>query len=240
MALQGKVVLITGGARGIGRYIAHTFAKEGANVAVADIEPLDKVTDELRAMEVETLGVKADVTNEQEVESMVDRVANRFGRIDVLVNDAAIVPHFAWGGPRWAAIRDMEKSFWDRVIGTNLGGTFLCTKHVLRKMGPNRSGHILNLYGGGGGTGAAAYVVSKEAIRVFTRFVAEEERENNICIVALSPGGTIATENAPEEARQRLPGPELAGPRFVLAAQVGMDMSGHLLDLQGDKLVIAD
>ncbi len=240
MALQGKVVLITGGARGIGRYIAHTFAKDGANVAVADIEPLDKVTEELRAMEVETLGVKADVTNEKEVESMVDQVANRFGRIDVLVNDAAIVPHFAWGGPRWAAIRDMDKSFWDRVIGTNLGGTFLCTKHVLRKMGPNRSGHIINLYGGGSGTGAAAYVVSKEAIKVFTRFVAEEERENNICIVALSPGGTIATENAPEEARQRLPGPELAGPRFVLAAQVGMDMSGHLLDLQGDKLVIAD
>jgi 3-oxoacyl-[acyl-carrier protein] reductase len=240
MALQGKVVLVTGGSQGIGRYIAHTFAKEGANVAIADIESMDNVTNELKAMEVETLGVKADVTNEKQVESMVDQVVSRFGRIDVLVNDAAIVPHFAWGGPRWAAIRDMEKSFWDKVMGTNLGGTFLCTKHVLRTMGPNTDGHILNLYGGGGGTGAAAYVVSKEAIKVFTRFVAEEERENNICIVALSPGGTIATENAPDEARQRLPGPELAGPRFVLAAQVGMDMSGHLLDLQDDKLVIAD
>src|SRR5215212_3647895 len=111
MALQGKVVLVTGGSRGIGRYIAHSFAKEGANVAVADIAPLDNVTNELKAMEVETLGVKADVTNEKEVESMVDQVVSRFGRIDVLVNDAAIVPHFAWGGPRWAAIRDMEKSF---------------------------------------------------------------------------------------------------------------------------------
>jgi NAD(P)-dependent dehydrogenase (short-subunit alcohol dehydrogenase family) len=238
--LQGKVVLITGGARGIGRYIAHTFAKEGANVAVADVEPTENVTNELRAMEVESFGIKADVTNEKDVESMVDQVASRFGRIDVLVNDAAIVPHFAWGGPRWPAIKDMDKSFWDRVLGTNLGGTFLCTKHVVRKMGPNGSGHVLNLYGGGSGTGAAPYVVSKEAIRVFTRFVAEEERENNICIVALSPGGTIATENAPDEARQRLPGPELAGNRFVLAAQVGMEMSGRLLDLKDGRLVVAD
>jgi 3-oxoacyl-[acyl-carrier protein] reductase len=238
--LQGKVVLITGGARGIGRYIAHTFAKEGANVAVGDIEPTENVTNELRAMEVEALGIKADVTNEKDVESMVDQVVSRFGRIDVLVNDAAIVPHFAWGGPRWPAIKDMDKSFWDRVMGTNLGGTFLCTKHVVRRMAPDQAGHVLNLYGGGSGTGAAPYVVSKEAIRTFTRFVAEEERENNICIVALSPGGTIATENAPDEARQRLPGPDLAGNRFVLAAQVGMDMSGHLLDLQDGRLVIAD
>jgi 3-oxoacyl-[acyl-carrier protein] reductase len=238
--LQGKIVLITGGAQGIGRYIAHTFAKQGANVAIADLEPTEKVVNELRGMEVESFGIKADVTNEKDVESMVDQVASRFGRIDVLVNDAAIVPHFAWGGPRWPAIKDMDKSFWDRVLNTNLGGTFLSTKHVVRKMGPNGSGHVLNLYGGGGGTGAAAYVVSKEAIRTFTRYVAEEERENNICIVALSPGGTIATENAPDEARQRLPGPDLAGDRFVLAAQVGMDMTGHLLDMQDGRLVIAD
>lgn len=238
--LQGKVVLVTGGAQGIGRYIAHTFAKEGAKVAVADIAPTEKVTNELRAMEVEALGIRADVTSERDVEAMVDQVVDRFGRLDVLINDAAIVPHFAWGGPRWAAIRDMDKAFWDRVIGTNLGGTFLCTKHALRRMVPNRSGHVINLYGGGSGTGAAAYVVSKEAIRTFTRYVAEEERENNICIVVLSPGGTIATENAPEEARRRLPGPELAGNRFVLAAQVGMEMSGHLLDLKDGRLVIAD
>jgi NAD(P)-dependent dehydrogenase (short-subunit alcohol dehydrogenase family) len=238
--LQGKVVLITGGAQGIGRYIAHTFAQEGANVAIGDILPTDNICNELRGMEVDTIGIKADVTNEKDVESMVDQVMKKFGRIDVLVNDAAIVPHFAWGGPRWPAIKDMDKSFWDKVMGTNLGGTFLCTKHVVRRMTPDQGGHVLNLYGGGSGTGAAPYVVSKEAIKVFTRFVAEEERENNICIVALSPGGTIATENAPEEARQRLPGPDLAGKRFVLAAEVGMDVSGRLLDLKDDKLVVSD
>ncbi len=236
--LQGQVVLVTGSSRGIGRYIAHGFAKQGASLAVADIEPLDNIVSELRAMEVDVLPVSADVTNEEQVRDLMRQVSERFGRIDVLVNNAAIVPHFAWGNPRWAPIREMEKSFWDRVIGTNLGGTFLCSKHVLPYMRKQGSGHVVNLYGGGGGVGAAAYVVSKDAIKSLTHFIAEEERDAGICVVALSPGGTIATETAPEEARQRLPGPELAGDRFVLAAQAGMDMSGHLLDLKDGRLVI--
>jgi NAD(P)-dependent dehydrogenase (short-subunit alcohol dehydrogenase family) len=83
-------------------------------------------------------------------------------------------------------------------------------------------------------------VISKEAIKVFTRFVAEEERDFNICVVAISPGGAIATENAPEEARARMPGPESSGNRWVLAAQVGMDLSGKLLDLKDDRIVAAE
>lgn len=238
--LEGRVVLVTGGSQGIGRYIAHRFAQEGAHLAIADIRPMDNIEEELRQMEAEVLTVPADVTSEDQVQELMRQVVDRYGHIDVLVNNAAIVPHFAWGGPRWAAIREIEKSFWDRVINTNLGGTVLCSKHVLPYMRERGSGHIINLYGGGGGTGAAAYVVSKEAIKSLTRFVAEEERDANICVVCLSPGGTIATENAPEEARQRLPGPELAGPRFVLAAQVGMEMSGHLLNLVDDHLEIEE
>jgi 3-oxoacyl-[acyl-carrier protein] reductase len=238
--LEGQVVLVTGGSRGIGRYIAHTFAKEGAHLAIADIEPMDKIAGELREMEAEALTVTADVTDEEQVRGLMRQVVDRFGRIDVLVNNAGIVPHFAWGVPRWSAIRELDKSFWDKVINTNLGGSMLCTKHALPYMRSQGSGHIINLYGGGGGTGAAAYVVSKDAIKSFTHYVAEEERDANVCIVCVSPGGTIATEMAPEEARQRLPGPELAGNRFVLAAQVGMEMSGHLLNLQDGKMVIAE
>ena len=88
------------------------------------------------------------------------------------------------------------------------------------------------------GGGALAYVVSKEAIVHFTDFHAEEVRDANICVVILSPGGTIATEDAPEEARGRLASPELAGPRFTLAAQAPMEMSGHLLNLEDDRLVV--
>jgi len=235
--LQNQVVVVTGAARGIGRYIAHTFGRAGANLVVADIDSLDNVARELREMEADVLVVPADVRNEAQVQAMVQQAIDRFGHIDVLVNDAGIVPHFAWGVPRWARIRDMEKSFWDRVVDTNLSGTMLCTKHVLPHMEARRSGHVINLYGGGSGSGAAAYVVSKEAIRVLTRFVAEEEREFNVCVVSISPGGAIATEDAPEEARNRMPSPESSGDRWVLAAQVGMELSGQLLDLKEGRVV---
>ena len=238
--MEGQVVVVTGAARGIGRYIAHSFAKAGASLVVADVDSLDKVVGEIREMEADALSVSTDVRDESQVQALMERAVGEHGKIDVLVNNAGIVPHFAWGVPRWPRIRDIEKEFfWDKVLGTNLGGTFLCTKHALRQMEEGRSGHIINLYGGGSGPGAAAYVVSKEAIRVFTRFVADEEREHNVCVVALSPGGAIATEDAPEEARQRMPAPESSGERWVLAAQAGMELSGQLLDLKEGRLVPA-
>ena len=240
--LQGQVVIVTGGAKGIGRYIAHGYAREGAKVVIADIdtERLAGTRKELEGMTADVMATKADVRSEYEVHSLMAQVADRFGRIDVLVNDAGVVTHFNWGIPRWASIRDMDKSFWDNVIQTNLGGTFLCTKHVLPYMEERRSGHIVNLHGGGntGSPGSCAYVVSKEAIRVFTKFAAEEVRESNICVVVLGPGGAVATEDASEEVRQRVPGPELAGNRFVLAGQAGMELSGHLLDLKEGALQV--
>jgi NAD(P)-dependent dehydrogenase (short-subunit alcohol dehydrogenase family) len=240
MTMQGKTVIVTGAAMGIGRFIAHTFAKDGANVVIGDIEDegLATVSAELRGLGAEALAQKTNVRDEDDVRRLVDAAAQRFGRIDALVNNAGIVPHFQWGGPRWPAIRDLDKAFWDRVLDTNLGGTMLCTKHVVPYMERQGSGHVINLYGGGRGTGSSPYVISKEAIRYFTASVAEEEREHNVCVVVLSPGAAIATERAPEEARQRMPGPELAANRFVLAAQVGMDMSGHLLDLKDGRLEI--
>ena len=238
--LEGKVVVITGGGKGIGRHAAKTFAEEKAKIVVADFdkERLEKTSSELARL-TETLAVNADVRSEEDVKKMVALVMSRFGRIDVLVNDAAIVPHFAWGIPRWPRIRDMEKSFWDRVIQTNLGGTFLCTKHVLPHMEARRSGHVINLYGGGGvkPAGACAYMVTKDAIRTFTRYVAEEARESNVCVVIFSPRVPIATEGAPEEALKRLPGPEILGKAFILAAELPMDQSGQCFAYEEGKLV---
>ncbi len=107
-------------------------------------------------------------------------------------------------------------------------------------MRPRGAGHIINVYGGAGLTppGGCAYMVSKDAIKTFTRFVAAEERDANVCIVVISPGAAIATEDAPEEARRRMPGPDFAGSRFVLAAQADMDLSGHLVTLQDGMLAI--
>jgi NAD(P)-dependent dehydrogenase (short-subunit alcohol dehydrogenase family) len=239
--LEGKVVIVTGGAKGIGRHAAKTFAQEKPKIVIADVdkERLQKTSSELGQL-AETLAINADVRNEDDVRKMVDQVVNRFGQIDVLVNNAAIVPHFAWGIPRWPRIRDMGKDFWDRVIQTNLGGTFLCTKHVLPHMEARRSGHIINLYGGGGvkPPGACAYMVTKEAIRTFTRYTAEEVREANVCVVIVSPRVPIATEGAPEEALRRLPGPEILGNAFVLAAQLPMDLSGKMFAYEDGKLVI--
>jgi NAD(P)-dependent dehydrogenase (short-subunit alcohol dehydrogenase family) len=238
--LEGKVVVITGGGKGIGRHAAITFAQEKAKVVIADFdkERLQKTSGELAQL-TDTLAVNVDVRNEADVKKMVEQVMSRFGQIDVLVNNAAIVPHFAWGIPRWPRIRDMETAFWDRVIQTNLGGTFFCTKHVLPHMESKRSGHIVNLYGGGGvkPAGACAYMVTKEAIRTFTRYVAEEVRESNICVVIFSPRVPIATEGAPDEALQRMPGPEILGKAFVLAAQLPMSQSGQCFAHQEGKLV---
>lgn len=239
--LEGKVVIVTGGGKGIGRHAGKTFAQEKAKVVIVDVNRdwLQKTSGELGQL-TDTLAIHADVRSEDDVKKMVDQVVSRFGRIDVLVNDAAIVPHFAWGIPRWPRIRDMEKDFWDRVIQTNLGGTFLCTKHVLPHMEARKSGHIINLYGGGGVTpfGACAYVVTKDAIRTFTRYVAEEVRESNVCVVIFSPRVPIATEGAPEEAVRRLPGPEILGSGFVLAAELPMDISGQCVAYQDGKLVV--
>jgi NAD(P)-dependent dehydrogenase (short-subunit alcohol dehydrogenase family) len=238
--LEGKVIMVTGGARGIGRHAAKTFAQEKAKVVIADVDKewLQKTSSELGRV-TDTLAINVDVRNEGDVKKMVEQVVSRFGQIDVLVNNAAIVPHFAWGIPRWPRIRDMEKDFWDRVIQTNLGGTFLCTKHVLPHMEARGSGHIINLYGGGGVKpfGACAYVVTKDAIRTFTRYVAEEVRESNVCVVIFSPRVPIATEGAPEEALQRLPGPGILGSGFVQAAELPMDLTGQIFAYEDGKLV---
>ncbi len=146
------------------------------------------------------------------------------------------------GFPRWPQIRDMDKKFWDQVMDTNVDGTFLCTKHVLPQMEAQRSGHIVNLYGGASvkSLGSCAYVASKEAILAFTRYVAEEERKWNICLLAMTPGKAVYTEDAPEEARRRLPGPETMGNSFILAAQAGMDLSGNLVIAREGRLEIVD
>jgi NAD(P)-dependent dehydrogenase (short-subunit alcohol dehydrogenase family) len=242
--MQGKVVIVTGGAKGIGRHAAHTLIKAGAKVVLADAdaERLHKTSRELKEIGGEVLALPTDVRDEKDVRRMAHDAVERFGQIDALINDAGIVPHFNWGIPRWPRVRNLSYDFWNSVIQTNLGGTFLCSKYVVPFMEERRSGNIVNLWGGGRpeNHGAAAYVVSKDAIRTFTKFIAEEEREWNVCVVAFSPKQAIATEDAPEEARKRLPGPESLGNGFVLAAQASMEMTGKTVEHRDGKLVAVD
>ena len=149
--LENKVVVITGSGQGIGKHAATTFATEKAKVVIADVnaELAKKTAAELSRL-TETVAIPADVRDEDSVKKMVDEVIKRFGQIDVMMNNAAIVPHFAWNIPRWPLIADMPLEFWDRVVQTNLYGTFFGTKHVIPHMTKRKSGHIINLYGGGG------------------------------------------------------------------------------------------
>ncbi len=269
MPVQGKVVVITGGAQGVGRYVARTFAYEGARIAVADIAPMDTIVKEVEERGAEILPIKTDVTDEASVKSMVEQVYRRWGRIDVLINDAGIVTHFAVGGPRWPGIRDMPREFFQKVIDTNLVGTFLCTKHVLPYMESLQEGHIIN-FGQGSlserplpeeqpgrppNVGAVIYNTSKIAIRAFTRGVAEEERRYNICIVSMGPGtsgsgqprgkgpGGIVTEDSPQWARETSlsRSVDTVGDRYVLAAEAPMELSGlQIMAKEGQLFPVED
>jgi len=239
MSLGNKVAVITGAAKGIGREVALAFGRAGAKVVLADVDEqrLALTGNQLLGEKIEHLLVQTDVQKESDVERLMERAAGQFGGIDVLVNDAGIVPHFAWGVPKWPAIRDMDEAYWDRVLRTNLYGTFLGTKHVLPYLDKRGGGHVVNLHGGGG-LYACAYVVTKEAIRTFTRYVADEERQknNNICIICVSPGQATATEDAPEEARRNLPAPSSLDDLFLLAAQAPMELSGETVRYEDGAL----
>lgn len=241
--LKGKIAIVTGGGQGIGKHAAKTLAENGVKIAIADInqETAEKTAAELSALS-ETIAVSLDVRNEDDVRSTFDTIAEKFGGIDILVNNAGIVPHFRWGSPLWPHISDMPLEFWDRVIRTNLYGTFFCTKHAIPHLKNRNGGHMINLYGGGGTKppGALTYMVTKDGIRTFTRFVAEEVRESNICVVSFSPRVPIATETAPETAKEAMPGPEILGDAFVLAAQLSLESSGQCLAYEDGKLVKED
>jgi 3-oxoacyl-[acyl-carrier protein] reductase len=240
--LKGQVAVVTGSGQGIGKHAAKTLAENGAKVVIADFnkETAEKTAAELGKL-TETMAVAVDVRKEDDVKAMFEAVAAKFGRIDILINNAGVVPHFRWGVPRWPEVSDMPFEFWDRVIRTNLYGTFLCSKQAVPYLKKQGGGHIVNLYGGGGlkPAGALAYVVTKDAIRTLTRFMAEEVRSSNICVVSVAPGGAIATESAPEQAKQELPGPDTLGDTFVLAAQLALDASGACYTYENGKLVKA-
>jgi NAD(P)-dependent dehydrogenase (short-subunit alcohol dehydrogenase family) len=268
MPVKDKVVIITGGAMGVGRYVAGTFGAAGARVAIADIAPMDNVVKDLEALEAEVLPVRTDITDENTVRSMVDQVYRRWGRIDVLINDAGINPHFSMGSPRWPRFRDLDRTWFQKVLDTNLVGTFLCCKHVIPYMESLNDGHIVN-FGQGNlnpprnpdarpSFGSGTYNVSKIAIRAFTRAVADEEREFNICVVSMGPGGVITseprarnpwgagggggivTDASPAWAQGRGWGEvDEVGDRYVIAADAPMEFSGHQVRVMDGKLEIS-
>jgi NAD(P)-dependent dehydrogenase (short-subunit alcohol dehydrogenase family) len=203
---------------------------------------MEQASEDMRKFGAEVLTVKTDVRREGEVAAMMDQTIRHFSRIDVLLNNAAVVTHFQWGNPRWPLVKNQDKSFWDNVIDTNLNGTFLCCKHAIPHMERQGGGHIINFGQGGHASsiGACAYGVSKAAIQKFSQYLAREVWGQNIVVLSMSPGTAIVGEYGPEEARRRMPGPEIVGNCFVEAAELGMEHSGKQVTVRNGKLKIDD
>lgn len=230
--LRGKVALVTGASRGIGRAIAAAYAREGARVftCARHQENIDRAIAEIAAAGGEIAGCAGDVGSAQDVQRIVRAAADRFGMIDVLVNNASIL------GPR-VDIADYPLSAWLEVININLTGIFTLTREVLPIMRKQRSGSIINVSSGVGRNGKArwgAYAVSKAGIECLTQILADELKGSGVRVNAVNPAATRTEMRAqayPQEDPQSLPTPEEVMPIFVdLASDDTIAVSGASLD----------
>lgn len=219
MDLSGKVALVTGSARGIGREIALKLAEVGATVVVSDVADAEPVAEEIREMGRQSLAVAADVTSSTAVAALVDMVISTYDRIDILVNNAGIA--------RDQLLMRMSDEDWDKVLEVDLKSVFLCTRAVLRPMMKQRWGRIISIssiVGIAGNPGQANYAAAKAGIIGFTKTVAKEVGSRGITANAIAPGfiDTQMTQQLPEAQRQelmkRIPLGSLGTPRDVAEA----------------------
>ena len=201
--LEGRVAIVTGGSRGIGRAIAQCLAEDGAAVVVSGLDAarLEATTKELEGFGVPVLGVVADVARREDVERLVDQTKERFARIDVLVNNAGIT--------RDALLVRMKDEDWDRVLDVNLRGAFLMTRAVAKVMMRQKGGRIINITstaGVMGNPGQVNYSAAKAGLIGLTKAAARELSRWSILVNAVAPG-LIETDMAaamPQEARDAL------------------------------------
>jgi len=203
MKLEGKVALITGGARGIGKEIAFLFLKEGAKVAIFDINDEDlKITeDEAKSKGYELLSLKTDVTNVEDIKKGIDIILDRYKKIDILVNNAGITCD--------KVFLRMTESDWDKVLNVNLKAAFLVSREVLKSMIKQKYGKIINIssiIGLVGNPGQANYSASKAGLLGLTKTLAKEFASRNIMVNAICPGfiQTQMTEKLPQEVKEKM------------------------------------
>ena len=203
MVLKNKVSVITGGAKGIGKAIALKFAQEGSDIAICDVnaEALEISKKELEALGRTVLTDTVDVTNPENVQSFIQKVLDKFGRIDILINNAGIT--------RDGLLVRMNTSDWDAVLNVNLKGTFICTKAVAKPMMKQRLGKIVNIasiIGLIGNAGQANYAASKGGVIAFTKSAAKELASRNINVNAIAPGfiKTDMTDKLSEDVKQAI------------------------------------
>ncbi|MGB0629075.1 MAG: SDR family NAD(P)-dependent oxidoreductase [Alphaproteobacteria bacterium] len=189
--LENRVAIITGGSQGIGAAYVRGFAAEGAKIVIADVAPADDLIGDVERAGGDALFVKTDVTDEAAVAHMVSETIAAYGRVDILVNNAAL-----WVNIPAKPILEIDKDEWDRVLDVNINGMFLCTKAVIPQMRAQGYGKIINISSGRalkGYTNLLHYDTSKGAVISFTRSVARELGDDGIRANTIAPGG-IMTE----------------------------------------------
>jgi NAD(P)-dependent dehydrogenase (short-subunit alcohol dehydrogenase family) len=248
ITLEGKVCLVTGGSRGIGEAIARTFAAHGARVVIAARKPegvaavADSIAKEHGADRV--LGVPAHAGQEEECARLVERAVERFGRVDVLVNNAGTNPYF---GP----MLDAEMGAWDKTFATNLKGYFWCARDVARRcIDRNAPGSIVNVASVAGLVGTplqGVYAATKAAILSMTKTLAIELAAAHIRVNAIAPGfvdtrlasAILGNEELLRHVIDRTPmrrygtPDEIAGGALYLASDAATFLTGHTLVIDG-------
>jgi NAD(P)-dependent dehydrogenase (short-subunit alcohol dehydrogenase family) len=230
--LSGRTAVVTGGAKGIGRHYSKALAAEGAEVAIVDVAEGESLAHEL-AEEFgrnAAMSVIGDVSDEAAVQRLIGQIIERFGKIDVLVNNAALYAPLPW-----QTVTEIDVATWDKVMAVNLRGPFLMVKHAAPHMIARRYGKIINIGSGTAFRGIPRflhYVTSKGGIIAFTRALSRELGQHGICVNTLSPGFTlsdsIVEQNPAHVTAAREPA---AQSRAIRRDQYPQDLTGALIFL---------
>lgn len=243
MIFSGKTVLVTGGSRGIGKSVALAYAAQGANVVVnytSNPKKAEEVVTEIKALGVEAMAIACDVSDDAAVEAMVESIEKDFHTIDILVNNAGVT--------RDGLLIRMKDSDWDQVMDINLKGTYLCTKHVGKKMLKRKAGNIVNItsvVGLTGNAGQSNYSASKAGVIGFTKSIAKEFAGRQIRVNAVAPGfiATDMTEKLSQEVidtyKKAIPLGRMGDPEDVAKAVIFLSsdqssyMTGQIITVDG-------
>jgi NAD(P)-dependent dehydrogenase (short-subunit alcohol dehydrogenase family) len=225
--LKNRVAIITGAGQGIGRALALGLAGEGAEVVVADVnhEKAASVKREIEASGGTALATNTDVSNQDSVQGMVDESLREFGKVDILINNAGIFPV--------SSVEEMNEEDWDRVIGTNLVGAFLCSRAVAGKFLQQRSGRIISMTSGRafqGAKNAAHYASSKAGIIGFSKSLALELAPRQITVNVICPGITDTAQPRGHQSEEQI---------YAQAQKIPLGRIGQPEDLVGTAVFLA-